>query len=86
VFGIGPKEIKNSVSLNTNNKNINNNNNQINNSEQEDNKNINNAYTILEFLKFESSTKSFKSLPVKIISSTVDAIILNNLMRKNNSN
>jgi len=32
--------------------------------------------TIREYLKFETSSKSFKTLPVKSISSTVDGIVL----------
>jgi hypothetical protein len=34
---------------------------------------------IREFLKFETSSKSFKNLPVKSVTSTVDGIILESI-------
>ena len=40
-----------------------------------------NNYLVSEFLKYETSSKAFKSLPVKSISSAVDAIVLNPLIK-----
>lgn len=42
-----------------------------------------NDSVIKEFLKFETSSKSFKAIPVKTISNTTDAIILEPPKAKN---
>jgi hypothetical protein len=42
----------------------------------ENNKATSTPVNIQEYLKFETSSKSFKNLPVKNLTSTVDAIIL----------
>jgi hypothetical protein len=38
---------------------------------------------IREFLKFDSSSKSFKPIPTKAVSSTIDAVILEPPKSKN---
>ena len=38
--------------------------------------------TVSEYLKFESSSKSFKNLPVKSFSSAVDGVIIDATKRK----
>ena len=38
--------------------------------------------TVSEYLKFESSSKSFKNLPVKSFSSAVDGVIIDSTKRK----
>ena len=72
MFGRGPREVVVVVDPPSNNNNNNNNNNNV---------------VVEEYLKFDSSTKSFKSLTaVKSFSSAVDAFVLNNNNNNNKNN